>query len=89
MKKFRRRSFCLLAKNVRRVFWNLYILTYVALLTPVGLYGSNYFVTFIDDWSTFTIVYLMGSKSEVFNCFGRIASVRNDQIRETNVQIVM
>lgn len=38
-------------------------------ITPVGLYGSKYFVTFIDDWSHFTIVYLMDSKSEVLSCF--------------------
>lgn len=38
-------------------------------VTPAGLYGSKYFVTFIDDWSHFTAVYLMESKNEVLECF--------------------
>ena len=34
-----------------------------------SLGGNAYFVTFIDNWSRFTIVYLMRNKSEVFNNF--------------------
>ena len=33
--------------------------------------GSNYFVTFIDDYSRWTVVYTMKRKSEVFECFKR------------------
>lgn len=35
-------------------------------VTPVGVGGVNYFVTFIDDWSHFTMTFLMKNKSEVF-----------------------
>lgn len=38
-------------------------------VTPEGLYVSKYFVTFIDDWSHFTAVYLMESKDEALKCF--------------------
>lgn len=38
-------------------------------VTPVGLNGVKYFVTFIDDWSHFTMVYLIESKAEVFEQF--------------------
>ncbi|KXJ62430.1 hypothetical protein RP20_CCG010088 [Aedes albopictus] len=38
-------------------------------VTPVGLDGKKYFVTFIDDWSHFTVVYLLESKDEVAECF--------------------
>ena len=31
--------------------------------------GSRYFVTFIDDYSKWTTVYMMKKKSETFNCF--------------------
>lgn len=38
-------------------------------VTPVGLFGSRFFVTFIDDWTHFTVVFLIESKSEVLRCF--------------------
>lgn len=38
-------------------------------ISPVGLDGVRYFVTFIDDWSHFVMVYLIESKSEVFEHF--------------------
>lgn len=38
-------------------------------VTPVGLGGVKYFVTFIDDWSHFTMTFLIESKDEVFECF--------------------
>ncbi len=33
--------------------------------------GSRYFVTFIDDFSRWTVVYMMKKKSESFECFQR------------------
>lgn len=36
---------------------------------PSSLDGFKYFVTFIDDFSKVTWLYLLKSKSEVFNCF--------------------
>jgi len=36
--------------------------------TP-SLGGSRYFITFIDDYSKWTVVYMMRAKSESFNCF--------------------
>lgn len=38
-------------------------------VTPVGLLGVKYFVTFTDDWSHFTAVYLMQSKDQVLDYF--------------------
>lgn len=35
-------------------------------ITPIAIDGSKYFVTFIDDFSNFTVVYLIKNKSEVF-----------------------
>lgn len=38
-------------------------------VTPVAHDGSRYYVSFIDDWSRFTVTYRMQSKSEVLECF--------------------
>lgn len=38
-------------------------------ITPVGLNGMKYFVTFTDDWSHFAMVFLMESKDDVFEYF--------------------
>lgn len=38
-------------------------------VSPVGVHGEKYFVTFVDDWSHFTMVFLIQSKDEVFECF--------------------
>lgn len=38
-------------------------------VTPVGWNNVRYFVSFVDDWSRFTVVYLIRSKDEVVNCF--------------------
>lgn len=38
-------------------------------VTPVGLDEVRYFVTFIDDWSHFTMTFLIATKDEVFECF--------------------
>lgn len=44
-------------------------------VTPVGLLGSRFFVTFIDDWTHFTMVFLMASKSEVLSCFEQYEAI--------------
>ena len=38
-------------------------------LQEASIGGSRYFVTFIDDFSRFTWVYFLKSKSQVFDCF--------------------
>lgn len=38
-------------------------------VTPVGLYGAKYFVTFIDDCSHFTMKFLFATKDELYECF--------------------
>lgn len=38
-------------------------------ITPSTFDNHNYFVTFIDDFTHYTVTYLMHSKSEVFKCF--------------------
>lgn len=38
-------------------------------ISPITSEGHKYFVTFIDDFSNFTIVYLLKAKSEVTECF--------------------
>ena len=35
-------------------------------ITPETYQGYKYFVTFIDDYSNFTVVYLLKSKCKVF-----------------------
>jgi len=38
-------------------------------LETASIGGSRYFITFIDDYSKWTVVYMMRTKSESFNCF--------------------
>lgn len=38
-------------------------------VTPTGWDGDKYFATFIDDWTRFTVVFLLRSKDEVAGCF--------------------
>ena len=38
-------------------------------VSPISMGGSSYFVSFIDDFSKWTVVYLMSAKSETFNFF--------------------
>lgn len=38
-------------------------------VTPVGIDDERYFVTFVDDFSRFTVVFLMNSKEEVLENF--------------------
>lgn len=40
-------------------------------VAPTAHDGSRYYVSFIDDWSGFTIIFRMESKSEVLECFKR------------------
>ena len=35
----------------------------------VSLGGSRYFISFIDDYTRHTWIYLLERKSKVFNCF--------------------
>lgn len=37
--------------------------------SPVAHDGTRYYVSFIDDWSRFTVIYRMQSKDEVLKCF--------------------
>jgi hypothetical protein len=36
---------------------------------PTSIGRFNYYVSFIDDYPKFTWIYLLGHKSEVFQCF--------------------
>jgi histone deacetylase 1/2 len=36
---------------------------------PTSVGRNNYYVSFIDDYSKFTWIYLLRHKSEVFSCF--------------------
>lgn len=38
-------------------------------IDPISHDGEKYFVTFIDDYSSFICVYIIKNKSEVFSCF--------------------
>lgn len=38
-------------------------------LTPMSYNKKRYFVTFVDDYSRFVMVYVIKSKDEVFKCF--------------------
>ena len=38
-------------------------------ITPSTYDGKRYFLTFLDDYTHFTIVYLLSSKAEMFDCF--------------------
>lgn len=38
-------------------------------ISPIGLNGVKYFVTFTDDWSHFAMVFLVERKEDVFECF--------------------
>lgn len=56
--------------------------------------GQKYYVTFIDDFSTFTKLYLLRNKDDVFNAFtsyksevenqlsGKIKRIRSDRSGE-------
>lgn len=38
-------------------------------ISPISHDGKRYFLTFKDDYTHFTVVYLMKNKSETFECF--------------------
>ena len=44
--------------------------------------GNRYFITFIDDYSRYTYVYLMRSKDEAFNKFKCYKSVVENQMEK-------
>ena len=43
----------------------------------VSLGGSRYFVSFIDDYTRHTWIYLIERKSEVFDCFSDLKGYRD------------
>lgn len=45
-------------------------------ITPAAYDGSGYFITFIDDFSNFTMVYLLKRKSEAFEKFKEYFQLR-------------
>ena len=50
--------------------------------------GKRYFITFIDDFSKFTYVYLMRNKDECFEIFKRYKTEtenQKDRNKETNL----
>ena len=52
--------------------------------------GKRYFITFIDDCSKFTYVYLLSNKDEAFECFKRYkAEVENQKGRKLNAFVVI
>lgn len=38
-------------------------------VTPTGLNGERYFISFVDDWSHFAMIFPMRSKREALDCF--------------------
>ena len=38
-------------------------------ITPTSIGGEKYYVSFIDDYSNFVVIYVIGAKSDVFECF--------------------
>ena len=50
----------------------------------MSLGGSRYFVSFIDDYTRHTWIYLIEKKSEVFDCF---RNLKNFVERETERKI--
>ncbi|UYV65858.1 hypothetical protein LAZ67_3005722 [Cordylochernes scorpioides] len=58
----------------------------VGLISPMSKGGNNYFVTFIDDFTHYTKVYFMRSKSEVLDKFKEYKnSVENYHSRKIKV----
>ncbi len=45
--------------------------------------GANYFVTFIDDYSHYTVVYFLKEKSEVFTKFKEFEAKVTNQMGKT------
>ena len=43
-------------------------------------YGANYFITFIDDFTHFSHVYLISHKSEIFDCFTKFTRLVENQL---------
>ena len=51
---------------------------------PTSVGRFNYFVSFIDDYSKFTWIYLLRYKSEVFQCFHDFQSLVERQFNRKN-----
>ena len=54
----------------------------------VSLGGSRYFVSFIDDYSQHTWIYLIRKKSEVFDCFRNLKNLVERETEEDQVLAV-
>ena len=49
-------------------------------ISSVG--GNKYFLTFIDDFSRKTLIYLLKSKDEVFHCFKYLKHLLKDRVAD-------
>ena len=88
---------CALGKNTKRPFgssasWSKEILDLIhfdvcGLITPKSLGGHLYYVTFIDDHSRKTWIYLMKTKDEVFTKFQEF-KVEVENLIERRIKIL-
>ena len=53
-------------------------------ITLTGYEGEKYFVTFIDDYSKFAIVYCIKYKSQVYSCFERYINLMEKNYKQKN-----
>lgn len=51
-------------------------------VTPVGVNGERYFVSFIDDCSRFTVVFLMRSKDQVADKFREYEAIASTKFKK-------
>lgn len=47
-----------------------------------SIIGSNYFVTFIDDYSRKTWIYFLNTKGEIFSQFQELKALAENQIKK-------
>ena len=57
--------------------WNWYSVMYGVML-EIPLEEKKYYVSFIDDYSKFTWIYLLKHKSKVFLCFKNSKNLLKD-----------
>ena len=56
-------------------------------ISPDGLFGEKYFVTFIDELSGYVVLRPMKNKSEVFGIFKEIRALINNQANVSSVKM--